>query len=541
VGTTPLRLETIAPGIHDIRLVSDRYQPYDTEIDIEGKQIEQSLVATLVPAWAEVTLSSLPEGATVVVEGETVGNTPATVQILQGKRALQLSKPGFKTWQTSIDVEPLVAQTLPLVKLMRSDGQITVTTSPPGANVTIADRYRGQTPLAIVLPPNSSYTVQLSKVGYVPVTRTIRVEPDQDLMLNAALEPVLGVVKLMVQPAGGELFVDGKSLGDPNQRLELTATNHEIRITKAGYAPYTTRITPQPGLAQQLMIALKTDAEARVAAISSTVASGIGIGFKLMLPDRLKMGASRREPGRRSNEIERNVKLTRPYYLSTYEVTNEQFQRFQPGHESGFVGRIVLSEPNRPVVNVSWEEAARFCNWLSGQDGLPPAYQQTGGRMTAIVPGTTGYRLPTEAEWDWAARYAAGPDPTRFPWGNAMPPTTATANYADETSANTVPYIIAGYNDGYRGPAPVGSFPANEFGIHDLAGNVSEWIHDFYSVEMGTDAVEIDPTGPDNGDYHVIRGSNYTNGRFSELRWTYRDYGSDARPDVGFRIARNVE
>lgn len=103
-----------------------------------------------------------------------------------------------------------------------------------------------------------------------------------------------------------------------------------------------------------------------------------------------------------------------------------------------------------------------------------------------------------------------------------------------------VPYSIKGYNDNYRGPAPSGTYTSNSLGIFDLAGNVSEWINDLYSVELHRKPL-IDPLGPDNGDYYVIRGSNYTHGRFSELRWTFRDYGLDPRPDVGFRIARYAE
>ena len=102
-----------------------------------------------------------------------------------------------------------------------------------------------------------------------------------------------------------------------------------------------------------------------------------------------------------------------------------------------------------------------------------------------------------------------------------------------------VPYIIKGYNDSFRGPAPSGTFPANNLGLYDLAGNVSEWVNDRYSVELSKD-LELDRRGPESGEYFVIRGSNFSQGRFSELRWTYRDYGADARQDVGFRIARDV-
>ena len=121
-----------------------------------------------------------------------------------------------------------------------------------------------------------------------------------------------------------------------------------------------------------------------------------------------------------------------------------------------------------------------------------------------------------------------------------MPPPNGSGNYADDSAANMVSYNIIGYNDNFRGPAPSGTFRPNEFGIFDLAGNVSEWIHDYYSVENYRETL-TDPTGPTSGDYYVIRGSNYTHGRFSQLRWTFRDYGADARPDVGFRIARYLE
>lgn len=540
LGTTPITLDAIEPGLHDISIVSERYMPYDTEIEIEGMRINQSLTASLEPAWAEIEIDSLPPNAAIVVDDNTLGETPASVELLRGRQQIQLQLPGYKVWQTSLSVVAGENQSLPTVRLVRSDGKVSVTTMPAGANVTIGGRYQGQTPLEVALPPGSSYAVSLTKAGYQNVERTINVRPEQDILLSAKLEPVLGVIRLLVEPKGGELFVDGVSMGEPSRRLQLTASNHDIEIIKEGYAPYQAVVTPRPGLAQQLLVRLQTEDEAKVAAISEQVAGSLGIEFKLIIGDKLSMGAGRREPGRRSNEIEKEVQLTRPYYLSAHEITNEQYMRFDASHNSGVLGRMVLTDSNRPVVNISWDSAVRFCNWLSAQDNLPPAYEQKSGRWRAVSPMTTGYRLPTEAEWAWAARYAAGPEPTRFPWGNAMPPTVVEANYADVTAQSMVPYYIADYNDTYRGPAPVGSYAPNEFGIFDLAGNVSEWIHDFYSIAL-SDGLLVDPMGPESGEHHVVRGSNYTHGRFSELRWTFRDYGKDPRPDVGFRIARFVD
>ena len=537
-GKTPLVLDEIEAGLHDISLRTERYLPYESEIVIEGKRLKQELDAELEPAWAEISLSSLPADATIYVDDLESGVTPESIEILEGNRQLKVKKQGYKVWQSELEVVHGQAQQLTEIILIKSDGKISIETSPPSVNVTINEKYRGQTPLSVTLAPGKSYQVLLSKAGYEQISRTIQVEPEEDLSLNLTLNPVVGSIRISVQPPGGELFVDGNSVGNPSQQLSLTASRHILEIVKEGYSTYSTTVTPQPGLSQQLLVTLQTNDEARVAAIPQTIVTSTEQTLTLILPDKLKMGAGRRERGRRSNEVQKDVVLTKAYYLGIHEVTNKQFATYDPTHDSGVFGRSLLNEDSRPVVNITWEAAVRFCNWLSERDQMPVAYHQKNGKWQLISPTTTGYRLPTEAEWAWAARYAS--TPTRFPWGAAMPPPKGSGNYADESAEGMVPYHIVGYMDSFRGPAPVGTFKVNELGIYDLAGNVSEWISDYYSVELERDQL-TDPLGPDTGDYYVIRGSNYTNGRFSELRWTFRDYGSEARRDVGFRIARSVE
>src|SRR5690606_9155802 len=140
-------------------------------------------------------------------------------------------------------------------------------------------------------------------------------------------------------------------------------------------------------------------------------------------PGTFTMGASRREAGRQANEVMRNVTLTRPFYLSLTEVTNEQFAAFDAEHSSGVVEGRTLSNANQPVARVSWEQAARYSNWLSAQEGLPLFYQVEGDNIVGVNAASTGYRLPTEAEWEWAARVADDPGSLlRFPWGSELPP-----------------------------------------------------------------------------------------------------------------------
>ena len=263
--------------------------------------------------------------------------------------------------------------------------------------------------------------------------------------------------------------------------------------------------------------------------------------MRLVQPGEFRMGAPRREQGRRANETERDVRLTRAFYIGTREVTNTQYRAFQPNHTSGAEKYQQLAAGSHPVVMLSWQDAAAYCNWLSDQEKRPRAYTKVAGQLVLATPLTTGYRLPTEAEWAWAARYNGGGGSRRYPWGDAMPPPAGAGNYADRTAQGVVANVLADYSDAYTVTAPVGSFSPSPLGLFDLGGNVAEWVNDRYTVYPSGGAVAVDPTGPADGQYHVIRGSGWRHSGISELRLSYRDFGDGGRLDVGFRIARTAD
>ncbi len=225
------------------------------------------------------------------------------------------------------------------------------------------------------------------------------------------------------------------------------------------------------------------------------------------------------------------------------EITNGEFRGFLANHLVEPINGVDVNGDTHPVVGVSWESAALFCNWLSRKDSLEVFYQIQNGKVLGINPAALGYRLPTEAEWAWVARTAPkGTEVFDFTWAGKFPPRGRSGNYADQSASGRLGKGIADYDDGFQVTAPVGSFAANLRGIYDLGGNVSEWLNDFYSATPGQGSqVEQDPLGPRSGDSRVIRGSSWAHATETELRLAYRDFGLEGRDDVGFRIARYAQ
>jgi formylglycine-generating enzyme required for sulfatase activity len=262
--------------------------------------------------------------------------------------------------------------------------------------------------------------------------------------------------------------------------------------------------------------------------------------MKLFTPGNFTMGASRREAGRRANEVLHPVSLTRLFYLGAHEVTNSEFRQFRKEHNSGRVEGNSLNRDKQPVVLITWLDAALYCNWLSKREKLPAFYQVEGGNVVGFNTRSTGYRLPTEAEWAWAAR-VQGELLLRYPWGETFPPTDVRGNYADSSSAFITGRTISGYKDGHVVSAPVGSFPANQRGLFDMGGNVAEWVHDVYAIPDSSGALQVDPLGKQQANNHVIKGASWLHATVTELRLSFRDYGKAGRDDVGFRLARYAE
>ena len=540
LGATPLADLSIEAGTRLFRFTHPRYQPLELEVAVEGQNRPQRVDEALLPNWGDIDFATEPAGALVFVDGADTGiRTNAVVPILAGEHDIRLALPGHKSHRQRILVAAREQRTMPTVRLQQADGALIVHTRPGRAGVTVDGQYQGEAPVSIALQSGRTYEVQAFKGGFAPESARVRLKSGEERGLTLTLTQLTGRLIVQADPSEARLFIDGRAAGTANQALELPVRPHRVEIRLDGYAGYTREIQPRSGLTQELKVKLLTLEEARLAALKPVIVTARGQRLKLFEPGPITLGASRREPGRRANETLREVDLSRLFYLGVHEVTNAQFKAFASGHDSGSYEDQRLDKDDQPVVEVSWHDAALYCNWLSAQDGLPPFYASEFGKVVASNPRSTGYRLPAEAEWAWAARQVPGTaELLRFPWGPALPPPARHGNYADRAASHMVGRIIFGYTDNYAVSAPVGIFPANARGLHDLGGNVAEWTHDFYKhpPDPGTG-----PLGPAEGEYHVIRGSSWMHGTTTDLRLSFRDYGIDGRRDVGFRIARFAE
>lgn len=255
---------------------------------------------------------------------------------------------------------------------------------------------------------------------------------------------------------------------------------------------------------------------------TSAVANSIGMKLVRIPAGEFDMGSAPGEPGHVANEgpVHR-VRITKAFEMGVHEVTNAQFEAFvkatgyateaerdvEGGFGIDFERAEVIQDPDtdwrnpgfpgfppgpdHPVLMISWRDAEAFCRWLSQKEGRR-------------------YRLPTEAEWEYAARGG-----TRTPWwtGPEAKSLARAGNVADQAFRAKVARAswAEAWDDGFAFTAPVGSFAANGFGLHDVHGNVWEWCLDWHAPDYYARSPKDDPPGPAEGGFRAIRGGGWWN------------------------------
>ena len=540
---------SISAGNRKIELRFDRYFPIEKEIFVNGKGEIQEYSFDLDPSWADVSISTEPVDVSIFNGNERLGNTPSTIQLIQGKNTLSLRKSGYKDYEIQLDIVAQDSVSLESLILSRLDVPLEIMSEPEGASININDEYRGLTPMEIMLEPLVEHKILISKPGYKDINNQLRLDTIESLsskgknseVLDYFLEEILGQVSF-VGTDGAKVYRSDDLIGVIPFDIEMISEEQILKVKKDGLVTQEIKMTPNPNYPQKIEVKLLNEEQTVLAAIPKTLKTSQSQEMKLILPGSFVMGTPRRSQGRLSNENERLVEITKPFYIGTKEVTNNEFRAFKPKHTSGAEMFRELSNGMHPTVMVTWSDAAAYCNWLSEKESLVPAYENIDGQYKLKQPITNGYRLPTEAEWEWVSRYNGGAGEQRYPWGDSMPPIEESGNYADESTESLLTNVLKDYWDGYPVTAPSGRFYPNKIGIFDLGGNVAEWVSDYYAVPTRQlRLVEKDPSGPADGTARVIKGSSWRDSSLTKLRFAYRDYGTQGRLDVGFRIARYTD
>lgn len=543
MGKLPDQIQGVAAGVHTIDIDAPLYRPVSKQLTVRGKGLVEKVAVDLEPAWANFSVDSRPSQATVVIDQQTVGKTPLTIKLEEGSHQLSIKADKFKDYNQQVTIVAQQDQQHPVISLVPADAIVKVTSEPSSAAVIVNGEYQGVSPLTLALKPNQSQKVQFYRAGYQLSSETLNLKPATEVEKKVQLRQDSTSVRFSLSPSDAELYVDGQRRGKGSQTLKLNSLPHKIVVKKAGYVSYQNTLIPTKGSNQVVSVKLLTKAQHFWANVPAEYTSSAGHQMKLFKsPGLVNMGSSRREQGRRANEVQYKARLKKHFYVSLHEVSNKQFRQFKSSHSSGNYKRKSLDSSRQPVANVSWQDAARYCNWLSIKEGLQPFYTTKSGFIAGHNKNANGYRLLTEAEWSWLARDKQGGQ-LRYAWGKSASPSFKVENYADKSSAEFIKFILPDYNDGYKAASPVGKFKANHHGLFDIGGNVAEWTNDWYSSnssKAGSDLIEVDPLGPDEGEFHVIRGASWARGHLPQLRLAYRDFGAKGKYDVGFRIARYV-
>lgn len=471
-------------GKHTYRISYDMYLPSAGTVVLTADK-KETINQTLKPNFGTLNVTSFPEnGASVSIDDVNTGKTtPCTFeQVKTGEHLITLRLNMYKTSSEKFNIQAGDNLNIP-VKLSPTFAEVTVNSN-PASDIYIAGEQKGNGTWSGRLLPGI-YLFEARKDKYAPVSEKHEVILGQ--ALNLTLQPIAqtGTLKVMTTPTDAIISLDGVNQGTaPATLRNLLAGDYTLTLSISNYKTISKKITIAEGQTTQVT-------EAFVKGSSETINS-VPISKVFFEMVEVKGGSFQMGNNNGENDERPVHRVTiSDFSISKTEVTQAQFKAIMGNNPSKFIG------DNLPVENVSWNTVQEFIQKLNLKTGIT-------------------YRLPTEAEWEFAAR-----------GGNK------TMNY--KYSGSNVLGDVAWYGgNSEKSTHSVGMKQPNELGLFDMSGNVTEWCGDWYGTYHKND--QSNPTGSSLSSFRILRGGSWGSLQ-SNCSVSYREYAAIGdRGRVGFRL-----
>jgi formylglycine-generating enzyme required for sulfatase activity len=489
VKTTPCQSEPLAAGEHTVQVVKDMFRPSAQKVTVsEGMMIPLNF--TLIPNFAEVTITS-PSDAVIYINNQKKGTGGWQGRLSAAVYSIEAQKKGHKPAKKDIEITVgdkvnVDLQPTPIY------GSLDVMTVPAGADIMLDGKAYGTTPGTIAKLLIGEYNVQISLPGYSTLSKTVTVNEGKSTELSETLLKGC-LVTINSSPRGAVLFVDNAEVGVTPFKGNFPFGSHTLRIEKNGKKEERTITLAREG-GKNIFFLSFTSFEN-----FSELVNGISYDMIRIPGGTFSMGSSNMD------EKPRQLITVSNYYLGKTELTQSLWQSVMGTNPSSFKG------DNLPVEQVSWEDVQLFLGKLDKLTGKK-------------------YRLPTEAEWEYAASFNpknASSDPeAKFKW-------------AGTNNADSVNFFAWQFSNAQNTTHAVGTKLPAFFGLYDMSGNVSEWCNDWYGIYSGEP--QTDPAGASSGTERVYRGGSWSRGA-ENCRVTKRGFGNPGTKlnAIGFRLALDL-
>ena len=466
----------LAYGDHQYEVSANMYKKEVGNITISGDALKKNI--TLAPDYSILQINTNPQGATVYIDDVDCGTTPLkTSPIKSGPHLFKFTLPMYKIKSVTHTVMGS-GTTETITETLQPDFATITITAPDQAEIYINNEKKGSGKWEGKLP-TGTYLFEARKPSHHPYKTTVTVESgEMQTIAMQAPTPQYGILNIQSIPTNAIVYVDGKEVGTtPGIFRNILAGEREVIIKKEGYLPVTNKVSVEEGKTTSKELTLTKKTEQQPIAVTQPKENNTTIvkDFTETIKDinlqmvyveggTFTMGATPEQGSDAySNEKPTHKVTLNSYYIGKFEVTKAQWSAIMDSNQRKFTG------DNNPMVYVSWNEVQEFCQKLSTLTGKK-------------------YRLPTEAEWEYAAR--GGKKSKGY-------------KYSGSNTIDNVAWYCS--NSGYK-THPVGQKKPNELGIYDMSGNVYELCSDWYGSYSSSS--QTNPTGPKSGSRRVYRGGS---------------------------------